>query len=614
MAYEFASRVTATWPGIFADYDLLILRGLASRSKSPLSPEAELAALLLAKAVRLSHVALDLEDAALERLLASKLWKRDDENENEKEKEPLPAQPTVASVQEGVRDLLAAGKMVAETTPLNNDVSTSTALLIVSTDGERQRYLSYRRYVEDEIVLAQQLVESARVLDPLPDVDLDSLLQLATDKVKLSAEGLAALRNATERSLSVITGGPGRGKTTILATLLLGLHEQARRTGRPFTVAYAAPTAKAAVRMRGALRDALSANGVSEQDVASTLHIDERSGSLHRLLQIRPDQRISGRTLHHDLVLVDEVSMCDLGLLAKLVSHTRGHVVLVGDANQLTAVNVGAALRDLIDGARNAGAGHLVTELTTNYRSVPEIDALAEAVRSRDPQSVLEVVAAHPAHLKMVSSPSEAVPEVLPWARQLVTDAADATIGDEQALAHLHDVAVLCATHEGVASVAWWRDQIKRELGWRDSADGGRFAVGTPVMVTRNEQRASEDRSQLLANGDVGLVVQRDDAVAVFGAGPERQRPLSQLGPAVEAWSITIHKSQGSEYDTVVVSLPTAANALLSVELLYTAVTRAKSRVVIVAPKKILEDCLKEHVWRASGLAERIVARYHTPA
>jgi exodeoxyribonuclease V alpha subunit len=155
--------------------------------------------------------------------------------------------------------------------------------------------------------------------------------------------------------------------------------------------------------------------------------------------------------------------------------------------------------------------------------------------------------------------------------------------------------------------VAFWRDRVER-LVPDVIGSSGRFRVGAPLLITENEQSLVRSVDEQLANGDVGIVLQRPDGHDVyFGpAGAPRVRKEAHVGASETAWSMTIHKSQGSEYDEVVVSLPRSSSRTLSRELLYTAVTRAKDRVTIVGGRQAFEQALRESIPRASGLVDRV--------
>ena len=415
-------------------------------------------------------------------------------------------------------------------------------------------------------------------------------------------------------SISVLTGGPGTGKTTAIATMLRSLGEVGRREGRNFSIALCAPTAKAAVRMREALDQAFGDKGLAEFE--DELRIDPRSGSVHRLLEIRPDASVSTIELCCDLVIVDEVSMLELTLLDEVLRCAgRSHVVLAGDPDQLVSVEVGAVLRDVVEAGEGPDAplAPLVTRLTISHRSNDAIVALAAAINAGDVEGLHRALGAHPDELTLVSTPSTLVDSVIDRAIDLRRLAEEGK--EHEALTALAGQVVLCANREGERSVGWWNTKVADALerahpGVPDSRD--RFATGTPIMVLKNESSATRELTDRLSNGDVGVVCNsQDGSEVVFLPVSEspRRRALRMIDQATAAWAFTIHKSQGSEYEQVVVSLPARPNRILSRELLYTAVTRAKHGVVLIGSREVVATALSRRVERVSGLTERLRSR-----
>jgi exodeoxyribonuclease V alpha subunit len=587
--------------------------------KNTLSDNALLVLLLAAKAVRHNHMALPLDEANLRDLLARQLWGRpvddglgadDDVDEVNDGEDPLSTAVSfpdlrIQDIENGVRDIAELGGSVVERLEIGAIVDrTGSPVILTEVDGV-PAFVAFRRFAHAEFVLGSAVVESGRSECAIQGVDVDRLLGIELVR-HASPEAQLAVRGAITRRLSVLTGGPGRGKTTVIALLLIALHFEARASGGRFRVALAAPTAKAAVRMRVAIREQVARLGIEYQDIQSFIEFDERIGSVHRLLGIRPDSTKSLRTLDHDLVIIDEVSMLEFTLMAKLIEHCKqSNVLLVGDADQLASVEVGAALRDVVDAARSANLEHLVTELTVNYRSTKDIDNLASEIKKGSLDGVVAAIERAPDAVRWLERYSDATPEVLDWANALREAGRN---GDGvEGLKLLAELCVLCATKNGVGSVQFWRDRVERMIP--DVAGSpGRFRVGAPVLITENEQSNVRTVEERLANGDVGIVLLRPEGHDVFfgPADSPRSRQEARIGASETAWSMTIHKSQGSEYQRVIVSLPKSNSQLLSRELLYTAVTRAKERVTIVGSKKALEAALRESVPRASGLVERV--------
>ena len=612
MAFDDLWHDHPQWTEIFSEVDLLMVSSLERLSSGDsLSGAAALTGLLLAKSLRLNHVALPLKADELQRLCKEQLWRvRDDDGELVE----APNTPSTAEILHGVDDLIALGDDMVEVQPLSQPVSPEGSPLLVSDRDGSHLYLAYRRYAMAEEVVTRAFLQSAREPRPLEGITADDIIA-SLSHTSLSEDGKQAIRHAIDRSISVITGGPGRGKTTVIASLLLGLRLAAARQGRQYSVAICAPTAKAAVRMEEAIKAQLGFFGETWGDLQAYVKVDERSGSVHRLLGIRPDNTKSLRQLDHDLVIIDEVSMLDIALLAKMIEHApNAHLVFVGDADQLASVNVGAALRDIVDGAEAASLQGVITKLTVNYRFRAEIDELANAINGGVPAEALAVLEKYPEVIRRTTDPKTLIDENLQWARDL-RDAAIAVDKDSEEsrsdlLRTLVQRVILCATHVGDGSVAWWGETLSRRFG-ADGTTPTRFQAGTPILVTENEQSTVLRNDRRLSNGDVGVAVPSGSEMEVlFGpADNPRRRRESEIGHAQPAWAITIHKSQGSEYDTVVVSLPHASSQILTKELLYTAVTRAKNHVVIVGSEKALVQAISHKTFRSSGVVDRLIDR-----
>jgi exodeoxyribonuclease V alpha subunit len=431
-----------------------------------------------------------------------------------------------------------------------------------------------------------------------------------------------AQRRAAEialgHGLAVVAGGPGTGKTRTVARLLGAAHEVTAARHRPLDVALAAPTGKAAARMTEAVHEEIAATGVSGA-VAAQLAAAEAS-TLHRLLgwvggtEYRRDAR---HPLPHDLVVVDETSMASLPLMARLVAAVRpdATLVLVGDPHQLASVEAGAVLGEIVGPEPGAATAGIVRErivvLERAHRFAPDssIAALAGAIRVGDTDRALSLLRTGGDELRWVADDDTAGIAAL---EQTVCDHAAAVLADARAgnaaagLERAAALKVLCATRHGLLGSYRWNDRVESSLAHAvpGAALYRRFYAGRPLIVTRN------DYPHRLANGDVGLVVARENrTVAVFRDGAEvRELATSQLDEVETWWAMTIHKSQGSEFPEVIVTLPPEPSPILTRELLYTAVTRARERVTVVASEAALRTAITHPVARSSGLAARLHA------
>ncbi len=569
------------------------------------------ALLLLAKAIRHSHAAIELTEEAVGRLVEEHWTLRDDRGQFEPAGDPIAASAVIEAMTGADRRLLGVEPMESDVVDPNGSP------LVLSTAGGEARYVTTRRFASSECAISNRLLASAR--DATSITAEGAVLPTAHDLVgfadpdRLNEGVVAFIERAMTRSVSVLTGGPGTGKTTAIATLLRSLGLWARSQDRQLRIALCAPTAKAAVRTREALDGAFGPNGLDE--FADELAIDDRSGSVHRLLGIRPDRSVSTVELRCDLVIVDEVSMLEMTLLDQLLGCAgASHVVLVGDPDQLASVEVGAVLRDLVDAgeADSAPLSALVTRLVRSFRSNDAIVDLATAINAGDLGAVRAALARHPGALLRSATPEGEVSSVIDHALEVRALAEAGEV--HAALECLGRQVVLCANREGDHSVAWWRtkvdDALRRSRGAERSP--GRFEVGTPIMVLKNEQSPTRPLPDRLSNGDVGVVCATDSGPEVYFlpvSNTPRHRPVRVIDQATPAWSFTIHKSQGSEYDKVIVSLPTTKNRILSRELIYTAVTRARSEVVIIGSDEVFAAALGTSVDRVSGLTERIAVR-----
>ena len=549
--------------GVFAPVDLHFADLLVRRGGLA-DPLAATAAALAAKAVRLEHVCAVLDDDGV-----AVLWRRDEDDE------AAPDPPA----SDALLDALTRSEGVVEVVEEGGDVDERGELPLVMS-GSRC-YL--RRYALLEQVVAARL-RSVTPL-PLPDGADEAVERLGATR---DAHQRDAVRRALTAPISVLAGGPGTGKTTAVALLLA----VATSLDPPLRVGLAAPTGKAAARLDAAVRAA------GEATAAAT--------TLHRLLGVGRDgiARRHGR-LDADVVVVDEASMVSLPLLAETLRRARpdARVVLVGDPDQLASIEVGAVLSDVVAAARDTRSGVVVSTLEIPHRfaDAAGVAALAGAVRLGSATAVDAAVAAHGSlgRLEPSSGRGQVLAEVVDHAAALV---AAARRGDaDAALELVASLGVLCAHRRGDGSTEWWRRAVERRL----TAIGALRPrdldyVGRPVLVTRNDPLTG------LQNGMTGVVVAHEGGPRLaFESGTF---PVAAVAWAETAWALTIHKSQGSEFGDVVVSLPEPTSRLLTRELVYTAVTRARRAVTLLAPDGSLEAALERRVTRASGLVQRLAS------
>ncbi|MEU4838036.1 exodeoxyribonuclease V subunit alpha [Nocardia testacea] len=437
---------------------------------------------------------------------------------------------------------------------------------------------------------------------------------------------------------TVVAGGPGTGKTHTIARILALLVAQ-HASAAPPRIALAAPTGKAAARLQEAVRDQAPTLGLPELSAAT----------LHRLLGWQRGRTTRFRYHEHnrlpyDVVVVDETSMVSLTMMSRLLAALRPdtRLVLAGDPDQLASVDAGAVLADMVaapfPGAADpsfeellggelaaaresgtAGAGSAddealteternrlrggIIRLTRGRRFGGRIADLAVAVRAGDTDTALELLRAGGEMLEL-AGPDDIVAvraDIVTTAQQ-VTAAARA--GDAPAaLAAFESHRLLCAHRRGPYGVEHW-DRTAAE--WAAAAGSGpenRYGTwypGQPLLVTANDHEAR------IYNGDTGVVVCRPDGslrVALQrGDQPFLVHP-TQFPAVVTVFATTIHRSQGSQYDAVTIVLPEPGSSLLTRELLYTAITRARKHVRILGTEEAIRAAIDRHVLRASGLS-----------
>ncbi len=448
---------------------------------------------------------------------------------------------------------------------------------------------------------------------------------------------------ALYRRCSVLAGGPGTGKTTTAARILALVDEQAAAAGgRPPRVALAAPTGKAAARLRQSVNAEASLLDISAEGRARLAGLG--ASTLHRLLGRRPGPQ--GRFLHdrfnrlpYDVVVVDETSMVSLALLAALIDalRTETRLVLLGDPEQLASVEAGAVLGDIVgpattglimtdstrlalggvtgfevDAAEPPAGVHLgdgIVVLRRVHRYGAVIASLAEAIQVGDADETIHLLGGGHPELSWLGNDSDVT--LLAPVRRLVEQAgrevaAAAEAGDGPgALAALATLRILCAHRRGPYGVGAWAERVE---AWLIAALGDRRAeeawyVGRPVLLTANDHELG------LANGDVGVVIRAatgDHRVAferhdrVVTVNPGRLRSFETVH------ALTIHKSQGSQFDRVVVVLPDPGSPLLTRQLFYTATTRARRGVSVVGSEAAVRAAVTTRITRASGLARRL--------
>lgn len=604
---EWATGVLAEWneAGVLAAADVHITDRLVAMCAEPVSETARLGAALAVRAVRLGSTCL-----ALDRL----------------------------------------GDLAGETSP-DLTVPSSDAMLhallesplVAGSEAGPLRPLVVRRSVDGPLVYLQKYFRQeqtirdtlARRAQTSPAVDADAL-RAAIAAVYTSPEDgrlqkLAAAVAAT-RWTTVLAGGPGTGKTYTVARILAVLDAL---QGPGLRIGLCAPTGRAAAQLQASV------------EAESTVPVTAHAITLHSLLGWRPGANPRygrGRTLPHDVIVVDETSMLSMTAMSRLLDAVRpdARVIFVGDPHQLASVEAGAVLADLVertdvigvqadsDAAVRASQAALeavgpagedldpadtdrladgVITLRRQFRFGGGISRVAAAVNSGDADEVVRLVTADDVpNVELVSADDldDVRADVVEWGRALRTAARDADA--EAALDALDTHRVLCAHREGSSGVRGWSARITEWLGTAGAEHTGWYP-GQPILVTANDRQTST------FNGDTGVVIADPDGrmqgadavrVAFRRGGSVRLLHPTQLADVESVHAMTIHRSQGSQFRQVTVILPPPGSELLTRELLYTAITRARERVRIVGTPEVLAAAVDRRVQRASGLRSAV--------
>lgn len=490
------------------------------------------------------------------------------------------------------------------------------------------------RYYQQEQTIRRVLTERSGhhpMVDPaIVRRELDRLFD-TQDGATPDRQRIAAALAATHWT-TVVAGGPGTGKTHTIARILalLDAHQRAHPKLSALRIAMAAPTGKAAARLQEAVREQAEPLALPELTAAT----------LHRLLGWQRGRATRFRyhefnRLPYDVIVVDETSMVSLTMMSSLLAALRPdtRLVLVGDPDQLASVDAGAVLADLVAGpvvgepnpvleqvlgaestAANGNPEALtelermrlrggIVRLTRGRRFGGKIAELAVAVRAGDADTALTLLRAGGAELSLCT-PEDTAPvraDVVRAAREVTAAALD---GDAAAaLSALESHRLLCAHRQGLFGVERW-DRMAAE--WAAAGGAGPdshqapWYPGQPLLVTANDHEAR------IYNGDTGVIVRMPDgslrAALQRGSEPYLVHP-TQFPAVVTVFAMTIHRSQGSQYDTVSVVLPEPESTVLTRELLYTAITRARRHVRIIGTDDSIRAAINRRVLRASGLS-----------
>ena len=498
-------------------------------------------------------------------------------------------------------------------------------------------HLYLHRYYRYERTLFQQLTSRLQQGDAIANqVDQTrlstSLKRLfASSSLDVDWQSVAAA-SACLRQVAVITGGPGTGKTTTVTRILCALLEQSPQ----MRIALAAPTGKAAARMTESI---LGARDKVEGGDA----IPTQSSTLHRLLGWSPRgfRYHAGQPLPYDCVVVDEASMIDLPMMAHLFSALapNARLILLGDRDQLSSVEVGSVLADLCDSGTEHGPSPAFAQTLTaitgydlqpyaeqaavpmsdsvvqlrfshRFRSDSGIGQLAQAVNQGNFQAASAVFLQHK-DVHWLSDVRDGNAPRTEWEQQIINGyraychAVKEGAAPQQVLQAFDQFQVLVALRQGPWGAEAINQRIRNLLTGAGllPTGGAVWYPGRPVMINRNDYDLG------LFNGDIGITLKHEGHERVLFRTAEGQLRFLSPGrlPGHEtAFAMTVHKSQGSEFSRVMLLLPQRWQSVITRELIYTAITRAKKEFLCLAGDRCWQQGISQRVERASGLRDAL--------
>ncbi len=468
----------------------------------------------------------------------------------------------------------------------------ASPLVLVEQNGEG--YLQTRWFFEAEKQIAARLLE----MNAAPARQADEARLKKYFPEPGGQREAAAL--ALERNLAVITGGPGTGKTYTLARLLAILLESADLD--PRRIQLAAPTGKAADRMKEAVNQSLS--GLDEKLKAKLESASGTSKTIHSLLGHHPGRNAcafhAGRRLPCEILIVDECSMIDTLLWRALLEALPGgcKLILLGDPNQLESVGRGSVF-SVIARAPSMQSAHVRLTESHRFSNRPAIAEFALAIEKNNAAAAMDLLKANTGsdcERGLFWNPAtdpDAIFKALPSAVRQALESAAFAETPAAALEALGKVRLLTAHRNSIRNAV--EEQIEKLFP-------GRRLLNRPLIIDRNDPETG------LRNGEAGVLhFSPGKSREVFFENRNTPVPLSKLPDHSPAWAITIHRSQGSEYDNVVVLLPRKADSPLATrELLYTAITRAKTNLFVFGPADVIEKAIANPAARTTLLARQL--------
>jgi len=411
-------------------------------------------------------------------------------------------------------------------------------------------------------------------------------------RAKTKAEEIGGL---TPTLFTVITGGPGTGKTTMLSKILIEILKKDRNS----KIALAAPTGKAAKRIQESIE-----NSLRDTDYEFMSLIPKEAFTIHRLLGHKRNsinfRHNKENPLDYDVIVIDEASMIDLAMMSKILDALRGdaRLVLLGDKDQLSSVELGSVFGDICNA--NNELSVCVKKLSKSYRFKENsgIGKFAFSVRDQDISKMLSCIKGLDDSFQLIDENEKKLKDILIKASEKFVKICNFTEVEDISKG-LSSFIILTAMRNGrvgMNSVNFFiEESILSKLQKTVFNYGNeRFFNGKPIMITVNDYNLG------LFNGDIGFFVEREKKI--YFPGNETYIDPAILPEHSMAFSITVHKSQGSEWDEVLFLLPEKNNQLITRELIYTAATRARENLSIYGKKDILKIAIMKKTWRNSGM------------
>ena len=489
--------------------------------------------------------------------------------------------------------IIASGLALIDTN--SHDTTTTLPLAIEQDRLYLHRYWLYESRLAQQLSKITQLKVSNK---PKTTADFSTLL----DKYFGNSETIdwqrAAATMAINQAFCMITGGPGTGKTTTVVKILALLQEL---SDQPLLIALAAPTGKAAMR----LQESIGFNKAALPCIAAIKSaIPESVTTLHRLLGAKPPspyfRHNAKQPLVYDLVVVDEASMVDLALMSKLVDALKpgARLILLGDKDQLASVESGAVLADL-----TTALPQQTLELQKSHRFDEDIKNLATAINQQQDLEAWRLLQTGNKNIALLETDliDYISKQQIDYLRLITARAEFSDIYKA-----FNRFQALCATRLGKNSVSDINHAVELLLSNKKLIHlSGLWYCGRPIMITQNNAALQ------LYNGDIGICLrdkEQEDQLRVFfqrADGSIKKYLPARIPHCETVFAMTIHKSQGSEFEEVLIILPETISPVLTKELLYTAITRAKKTIKLVTNEAVFSSTVRQRVQRVTGLINR---------